>query len=317
MDIQNKHPNHVSDRLNTLLNVIMECVVFLLTFNYEILAAIYRLIIPPELKDLRGEIVLITGTGHGIGKELAYLYNANGCKVICVDINEKNNAQTVKELNALRPDTAFHYKCDVSDRDAVLELAKKVKADVGDVTVLVNNAGIMPTHPIERHTPDEIRNTLNINVLAHLWMLEAFLPSMYAKKRGHIVALASIAGVVGLTNLVPYCATKFAVRGLMEALQVEIRELRPDCDINCTTVCPFMVKTGLCKKPKVRFPNLLDLLEPQEVAKQIILAHRKNLRELTLPRYLMYLNYLLRPFPYKCALAFKDFMDSGVESDLS
>uniref|UniRef100_A0A336KW41 CSON000576 protein n=1 Tax=Culicoides sonorensis TaxID=179676 RepID=A0A336KW41_CULSO len=190
-------------------------------------------------------------------------------------------------------------RCDVSDRNAVLELAKKVKTDVGDVTVLVNNAGIMPTHPIERHTPDEIRNTLNIN------------------KRGHIVALASIAGVVGLTNLVPYCATKFAVRGMMEALQVEIRELRPDCDINCTTVCPFMVKTGLCKKPKVRFPNLLDLLEPQEVAKQIVLAHRKNLRELTLPRYLMYLNYLLRPFPYKCALAFKDFMDSGVESDLS
>lgn len=148
-------------------------------------------------------------------------------------------------------------------------------------------------------------------------MLEAFLPSMYEKKRGHIIALASIAGIVGLTNLVPYCASKFAVRGMMEALQTEIRDTKPDVDIHCTTVCPYMVDTGLCKKPKVRFPGLLGLLPPKEVAEQIVLAHRKNIKELSIPRSLMYLNHFLRPLPYKCAIVFKEFMDSGVESDLS
>uniref|UniRef100_A0A336LVA3 Short-chain dehydrogenase/reductase 3 n=1 Tax=Culicoides sonorensis TaxID=179676 RepID=A0A336LVA3_CULSO len=314
---KNDNPNSAGARLYALLVLIAECLVFVVKFNYEILAAIYRLIIRPELKDLTGETVLITGAGHGIGKELAHLYNAQGCKVVCLDINEKNNAQTVKELNSRRPRSAFQYKCDVSNRDEVLAVAKKIQMEVGDVTVLVNNAGIMPTHPIEQHTSEEIRKIMDINVMAHFWMLEAFLPSMYEKKRGHIIALASIAGVVGLTNLVPYCASKFAVRGMMEALQTEIRDTKPDCDINTTIVCPYMVDTGLCKKPKVRFPSLLGLLQPKEVAEQIVLAHRKNLKEFTIPRHLMYLNHFLRPLPYKCAIVFKEFMDSGVESDLS
>lgn len=112
----------------------------------------------------------ITGTGHGIGKELAKLYSAQGCKVVCVDINEKNNAETVKELNSRKAKTAFAYKCDVSSRDDVMEMAKKIKTEVGDVTVLVNNAGIMPTHPIEQHTHQEVSKIMDINVMAHFWV---------------------------------------------------------------------------------------------------------------------------------------------------
>lgn len=125
-------------------------------------------------------------------------------------------------------------------------------------------------------------------------MLEAFLPEMIKKKRGHIVALSSIAGVVGLTNLVPYCASKFAVRGLMESLQTEINELHPNVDFNCTTICPYMVDTGLCKKPKIRFPSMLGLLTPSYVAKTVVDAHKRNKREITIPNYLMSLNNVLR-----------------------
>lgn len=152
----------------------------------------------------------------------------------------------------------------------------------------------MPTHPIENHSSDEIRKIMDINVLAHFWTLEAFLPGMYEAGRGHIIAMSSIAGIVGLTNLVPYCASKFAVRGLMEALHTEIHERRPKANIGFTTVCPYMVDTGLCKNPKVRFPSLLGLLPPAYVAKQILLAHRKNQLELTIPGYLMQLNNILR-----------------------
>lgn len=117
---------------------------------------------------------------------------------------------------------------------------------------------------------------------------------MYELERGHIVALSSIAGVVGLTNLVPYCASKFAVRGMMEALHTELGDTRPNAKIGLTTVCPYMVDTGLCKNPKIRFPGLLGLLKPTYVAEQIVLAHRKNIIELTLPGYLMHLNNALR-----------------------
>lgn len=96
--------------------------------------------------------------------------------------------------------------------------------EVGDVTILVNNAGIMPQHEILNHTEKEIRMIYEINTIAHCWMFQAFLPKMIEKNRGHIVALSSIAGMTGLNNLVPYCGSKFAVRGTQEALLEELRQ---------------------------------------------------------------------------------------------
>lgn len=83
-------------------------------------------------------------------------------------------------------------------------------------------------------------------------MLEAFLPSMIEKNHGHIVALSSMAGQMGLENLVPYCASKHAVRGLMDALRVELRAINPSSRIKLTTICPYIVDTGLCPDPKIR-----------------------------------------------------------------
>lgn len=89
-----------------------------------------------------------------------------------------------------------------------METANKVLTEVGDVTILVNNAGIMPQHEILKHTEGEIRKCFEINTLAHCWMFQAFLPRMIEKNHGHIVALSSIAGLVGFNNLVPYCGSK-------------------------------------------------------------------------------------------------------------
>lgn len=103
----------------------------------------------------------------------------------------------------------------MTNREKVLETANKVLAEVGDVTILVNNAGIMPQHSILKHTEAEIRKCFEINALAHCWMFQAFLPRMIEKNHGHIVALSSIAGLIGFNNLVPYCGSKYAVRGMM------------------------------------------------------------------------------------------------------
>lgn len=120
-------------------------------------------------------------------------------------------------------DNLISCRVDVTNREKVLETANKVLTEVGDVTVLVNNAGIMPQHEMLKHTEKEIRMVFEINTVAHCWMYQAFLPRMLEKNRGHIVALSSIAGVLGFKNLVPYCGSKFAVRGMMEALHEECR----------------------------------------------------------------------------------------------
>lgn len=106
----------------------------------------------------------------------------------------------------------------------MLALAKRVKTKVGSVSVLVNNVGIMPTHPLPQQSAEEIQRVFDVNVFSQFWTIQAFLDQMKERRNGHIISLSSIAGVVGLSNLVPYCATKFAVRGMMEALHEELRE---------------------------------------------------------------------------------------------
>jgi all-trans-retinol dehydrogenase (NAD+) len=117
----------------------------------------------------------------------------------------------------------FINSVDVTNRELVLETASKVLSKVGDVSILVNNAGVMPQHEMLKHTEKEVRMIYEINTIAHCWMFQAFLPKMIEHNKGHIVALSSIAGVAGLQNLVPYCGSKFAVRGAMEAMMEELR----------------------------------------------------------------------------------------------
>ncbi|RZC36854.1 epidermal retinol dehydrogenase 2 [Asbolus verrucosus] len=205
--------------------------------------------------------------------------------------------------------------CDVSNRDNVFEVAKKVQQDVGDVTILINNAGIMPTHPLLDQTKEEIERVFSINVLAHCWTIQAFLPAMKTNNHGHIVALSSCAGLFGLENLVPYCGSKFAVRGMMEALGEELR-MDKDCKIKTTCVCPYMVDTGLCKKPKVKFEKLMPLLKPRSVAKSIMRAQQTNKKIVSLPGYILHLNNYVRLLPIRASMFVKDFINSGVESDL-
>ncbi|XP_073958301.1 epidermal retinol dehydrogenase 2-like [Choristoneura fumiferana] len=181
--------------------------------------------------------------------------------------------------------------------------------------MLINNAGIMPCKPLAQHAEKEIRTMFEVNVLAHFWMLQAFLPSMMERNHGHIVAMSSMAGILGLRNLVPYCASKFAVRGMMEALHEEMREDAKDYSgVKTTVICPYIVDTGLCKNPKIRFPSLMKIVTPQEAADNIVDAVRRNYLEITIPSSLYYVNLFLRPLPRRVPLHLKDFLDSGLEA---
>lgn len=140
---------------------------------------------------------------------------------------------------------------------------------------------------------------------------------MLKQKRGHIVALSSCAGLFGLVNLVPYCGTKFAVKGIMHALAEELRQTEPEADIKFTTIYPYMVDTGLCKRPKMRFANAMRLVKPHQAAAAIVKAQRLGVFEESIPKHFLYLEMLMKFFPKKAVHLYSDFMDSGVESDLS
>ncbi|KOC62508.1 Short-chain dehydrogenase/reductase family 16C member 6 [Habropoda laboriosa] len=298
--------------------VLADVLLLLLKILYYIGEGIYRLLVPVEEKSVAGEIVLVTGAGHGIGKELALKYASLGATVVCWDLNQQGNEETVNEIKQISATTkAYGYKCDVSKREEVFKVAEKVRVEVGNVTILINNAGIMPCRAFLDHTPEDIKRIFDINVLAHCWTVQAFLPSMIQKNYGHIVALSSMAGFLGVANVAPYCASKFAVRGLMEALNEEIRSLNKEktLNINFTTIYPYMVDTGLCKKPRIRFPSIMALVSPKEAVVEIVKAQRRNIRELSIPACWLYINILLRCAPESCMRSIVDFLDSGLETE--
>lgn len=295
--------------------VLADILLLILKLLYYICESIYKFFVPTEEKSVAGEIVLITGTGHGIGKELALRYASMGATVVCWDLDQQANEETLNEIKKTGTAAVYAYQCDVSNREEVLRVAEKIKKEVGDVTILINNAGIMPCHAFLDHSSDEIKRIFEINVLAHFWMLQAFLPSMIEKNHGHIVALSSLAGIGGLPNLVPYCASKFAVRGLMESISEELRiSSKGKSLIKFTTIYPYMVDTGLCKKPKIRFPSAMPLVSPGQAVSQIILAQRRGYRERSVPSSWLTIGTLLRIFPDHALHSMIDFFDSGVEA---
>lgn len=311
----NDDGGNIGVKVYNIVVLVIDIVILLVKWWYYAFEAVYKNIFPPEEISVKGERVLITGTGHGMGKELAFQYSDLGATIVCVDINEKLNSETVKEIQS-RGGKAHGYVCDVASRDEIVKLAKLIKSEVGSITIIVNNAGIMPTHPLLEHTEAEIKKIFDINVFAHFWILQEFVPDMIKNNKGHIVALSSMAGIIGVPNLVPYCGSKFAVRGLMEAFSQELRLDARKPNIKFTNVYPYMVDTGLCKRPFMRFKNVMKLIKSNEAAAAIISAQRRGIQEISIPRHLHYVNAYSRLFPIKCGILLGDFLDSGVHSDL-
>ncbi|XP_014239415.1 short-chain dehydrogenase/reductase family 16C member 6-like isoform X2 [Cimex lectularius] len=302
--------------INNFLTLTCEILVLMVNLFLSLVESLMKLVLPSQEKLINNDIILVTGTGHGIGRELVLRLSTQGCKIVCWDVNEEGNAETykiAKEKNLHK--NLYMYKCDVSCREDVLALAEKVRNDVGDVTILVNNAGIMTCKPLEKQGHDTVKRIFDVNTMAHFWMLEAFLPGMKQKNKGHIVAVCSMCGIMGMSYGVPYCASKFAVRGLMESLYEELRNDRLANKIKLTTVFPIGTDTGLAKNLKNRFPNLVPVLTPEEVALAIVMAIKKETFQVSVPSSVMGFNNVMRLFPRKFQDLILDFMDTGVYPD--
>ncbi|KAL1115619.1 hypothetical protein AAG570_005909 [Ranatra chinensis] len=281
-------------KIYSITIILLDVFVLLAKCFYATFEGLYYLIFPPAEKSVAGEVVLITGTGHGIGRELAIQFAELGATVVCVDINSEGNDETIQMIKDKGLNRVYPYDCDVSNEEDVQDVVELITKEVGPVTVLVNNAGIMPCRHFMDYKPEEIQKIFQVNVFAHFWLLREILPSMIKNNYGHIVALSSMAGVIGLRNLVPYCSSKFAVRGMMEALAEELREECIGTDINFTCIFPYMVNTGLCKKPRVRFPGMLAMVSPKTAAKLIIQAVRRNTMAISIPNWYLVVHDIVR-----------------------
>jgi len=224
--------------------------------------------------------VLITGSASGIGCRLAGRMAALGAQVSLWDIDDVRLGGACEQI-AARGGSVCGYSCDVTDRTTVDELAAQTVADWGPVDILVNNAGVVSGRTLLQLTPEQIERTLRVNVLALFWVTRAFLPAMVERGSGHVVTMASAAGLMGVPHMTDYAASKFAAVGFDESLRLELRRAAPG--VVTTVVCPFYIDTGMFAGVKTRFPWLLPILKEDEVADAIVRAIQRNRRQVILP----------------------------------
>lgn len=216
--------------------------------------------------------VLITGGAAGIGKLLAQkCLEENAYQLILWDIDKEALAQTKAEFEADGHDVAT-YIVDVSDLDAIQTAAEAVKDAHGTVDILFNNAGIVVGKTFAEHTHKDIRRTLNINSAGVMHIALEFIGGMLTQKEGHIINIASAAGLIPNPNMSVYAASKWAVIGWSESLRLEME--RDQTGVQITTVMPSYINTGMFDG--VKAPMLTPIMTPEYIVDKIIEGVKNN-----------------------------------------
>ena len=242
---------------------------------------------------LADRVVLITGAASGIGRLMAFECAARGARLVLWD-RDAAGLERMRGEVAARNAHAHCYAIDLSDREAVKATAQRVLDEVGAVTVLINNAGVVTGKTLTESSDAEIERTFDVNVMASFWTVRAFLPRMIAAGDGHIVTVASAGGIAGTARLVDYCASKFAAFGFDESLRLELR--RMGAPVRTTIVCPFYINTGMFDGVTTRFAWLIPILEPADVARRVVRAIERDHARLIMP-WFVYTTFLVRVLP--------------------
>jgi NAD(P)-dependent dehydrogenase (short-subunit alcohol dehydrogenase family) len=182
-------------------------------------------------------VAVVTGAGSGIGRATARLLAQLGAKVHCADLDAESAEHVARDIG-----TAVAHRLDVSDAAAVEALAARVFDQDGAVDILHNNAGIGHAGDVEHTTTEDWRRVIEVNLLGVAYGVAAFVPRMLRQGRGaHIVNTASGLGLMPAAQMAPYCASKFGVVGMSEALNAELAPR----GIHVTALCPGIIDTGI------------------------------------------------------------------------
>jgi len=245
------------------------------------------------MTEINDKCTLITGAASGIGRLLATRLANAGARLVLWDIDAAGLSQAQAEL-ASAGHEADVYTCDLTSREEIAAVAAQTLAQSGPIDILINNAGIVSGKNLLDLSDREIERTFQLNTLALFWTVKAFLPSMLKRDSGHLVTVASAAGLAGTAKLTDYCSSKFAAVGFDESLRLELKQ--QDSKVITTVVCPFYTDTGMFDGVKTRFSWLLPILKPEAVVRRIVTAIQKDRRRLVMP-WFVYTSWPSRLLP--------------------
>ncbi|KAF9104114.1 hypothetical protein BGX27_010247 [Mortierella sp. AM989] len=224
--------------------------------------------------DWEDEIVLITGGASGIGCLLAEALAIRHITVVVLDILPLKSSLDIDS-----------YICDVSNPDDIARVAKEIREDVGEPTILVNNAGIVIGKSILDLSKEDIKRTMDVNFLGQAWMVKEFLPDMVKNNHGHIVTISSAMGIMAAPRVADYAASKSAVKAFHEVLESEIKYVYKTPGVKTTLVIAGRIETGMFNGVKERMPFFTPTLDTLEVVREIIasLEQRRGRNQIMMP----------------------------------
>lgn len=218
--------------------------------------------------ELKNKSAIITGAGKGIGKAIAAALAAEGVNLGLV-------ARTSSDLEALQTELANEYgvkvviaKADVSVKSDVDQAISVLKESLGSIDILINNAGIGTFGTLLEMDPEQWERIIQTNVMGTYYVTRAALPTMLEQSSGSIINIASTAGERGFATGSAYCASKFAVIGMTEALMQEVRK----SNIRVTALTPSTVNTELASNAGLKIGDEDRMMQAEDVAELVLAA---------------------------------------------
>lgn len=223
------------------------------------------------MEQLNGKTALITGAGKGLGKAVATALAAEGVNLALLSRTETDLVALATEINKNYPEVMVAYEtADVADFNSVTDAVSKLKAKIGTIDILINNAGIGKFAKFMDYEVSEWENIIKVNVLGVFYVIRAVLPEMLERQSGDIVNVASSAGLRASALTSAYSASKFGLNGLSEALMQEVRK----SNIRVFTMNPSTIATDLSVNLNLTDGNPESVLQPEDFA-ELLVSHLK------------------------------------------
>ncbi|KAA0086780.1 SDR family oxidoreductase [Mycolicibacterium sp. P9-64] len=228
------------------------------------------------MDNIRGRTIAITGAARGIGYATAKALLTRGARVVIGDRDVAILGSAVSGLSSLGPVSG--YPLDVTDQESFATFLDKARSDgSGHIDVLINNAGVMPVGPFLSQSDEAIRSSIEVNLYGVLTGCRLVLPDMVKRRSGHIINIASLAGVVAVPGQVVYAGTKFGVVGLSTALA---DEFAPQ-GVEVSVVMPTFTNTELISGTKAT--GAQKPVQPEDIAAAIVKVLDKPKTHVSVP----------------------------------
>jgi short-subunit dehydrogenase len=249
---------------------------------------------------IKDKVIIVTGGGNGVGRELVLNLLSKEAKVITVDINETALQETAK-LAGKKQNLLTTFVIDITNKASIQELFEKSIAIHNQVDGIINNAGIIQYFKkLNTLDFDEIERVMNINFYGTLYMTKIFLPHLLIRPEAHIVNISSMGGFLPVPGQTIYGASKAAVKLMTEGLKSELSET----NVNVTVVFPGAIQTNIKKNSGLgdeagesAESTTKKLTSPAKAAEIIINAIEKNKSRIFIGKDSKYMDIIYRLKP--------------------